>query len=181
MRGDILSSWAADTARALLTDLPRRLKHTQGVARQAERCRGIVDDPDILVAAAWLHDIGYAPQLAHSGFHPLDGAQYLARRGTPERLCALVAHHSCARVEARQRQLDLGWLDEQSPLRDALWWADMTTTPDGDIISAPRRIEEIHRRYGPDHIVSQSIAEATPLLLDAVADTERLLSESVQV
>jgi HD superfamily phosphodiesterase len=33
--------------------------------------------PDLLEAAAWLHDIGYSPEIAVSGFHPLDGARYL--------------------------------------------------------------------------------------------------------
>jgi hypothetical protein len=36
--------------------------------------------PDDLVAAAWLHDIGYAPELAKTGFHPLDGSAALAAR-----------------------------------------------------------------------------------------------------
>ena len=28
---------------------------------------------DELVASCWLHDIGYAPALRYTGFHPLDG------------------------------------------------------------------------------------------------------------
>jgi hypothetical protein len=30
-------------------------------------------DRPVLIAAAWLHDIGYAPGLPETGFHPLDG------------------------------------------------------------------------------------------------------------
>ena len=30
-----------------------------------------------MTAAAWLHDIGYAPAVDDTGFHPLDGARYL--------------------------------------------------------------------------------------------------------
>ena len=40
---------------------------------------------DDLVAAAWLHDIGYAPELVETGFHPLDGARYLRREGLMNR------------------------------------------------------------------------------------------------
>ncbi|WP_394378549.1 hypothetical protein [Saccharopolyspora spinosa] len=32
---------------------------------------------DTLVAAAWLHDIGYSPEIGHTHFHPLDGARWL--------------------------------------------------------------------------------------------------------
>jgi len=35
-----------------------------------------------LEAAAWLHDIGYAPDLVVSGFHPLDGRASFAGRGS---------------------------------------------------------------------------------------------------
>ena len=34
-------------------------------------------DAELLEAAAWLHDIGYAPGLAVAGLHALDGARYL--------------------------------------------------------------------------------------------------------
>jgi HD superfamily phosphodiesterase len=30
-----------------------------------------------VVTAAWLHDIGLAPDLRDTGFHPLDGARFL--------------------------------------------------------------------------------------------------------
>lgn len=32
-----------------------------------------------LVVAAWLHDIGYAPEIGHTLFHPLDGARLPVR------------------------------------------------------------------------------------------------------
>ena len=38
---------------------------------------------DVLVAAPWLHDIGYAVEVTDTGFHPLDGACYLASPGAP--------------------------------------------------------------------------------------------------
>jgi len=36
---------------------------------------------DTLVCADWLHDIGYAPALVATGFHPLDGARFLESVG----------------------------------------------------------------------------------------------------
>jgi hypothetical protein len=63
-------------------------------------------DADLLGAAAWPHDIGYAPGLAVTGLHQLDGARFLrdARHAGPI-LRRLVAHHSCAIIEAGERGL----------------------------------------------------------------------------
>ncbi|WP_349497869.1 HD domain-containing protein [Actinoallomurus iriomotensis] len=67
------ASWARDLARQLLErPLPRRWAHTQGVAGRAESLAG---EADLLAAAAWLHDIGYSPEVVDTGFHPLDGAR----------------------------------------------------------------------------------------------------------
>ena len=66
-------------ARELLQkSLPRRWAHTRGVARTARELSPILGaDADLVLAAAWLHDIGYAPAVAVTGFHPLDGARHL--------------------------------------------------------------------------------------------------------
>ena len=73
------SEWAEQVARELLEEpLPRRWAHTQGVAAQAASLARILGEhADLITAAAWLHDIGYSPAIAHTGFHPLDGARYL--------------------------------------------------------------------------------------------------------
>jgi hypothetical protein len=94
---------ARDIAQVLLQPLPRRWRHTIGVTRRATDLIPTLDgdDPDILIAAAWLHDIGYAAPVADTGFHPLDGARYLDRLGWPARITALVAHHSGAIYLAR--------------------------------------------------------------------------------
>lgn len=165
--------------------LPRRWRHVQGVARRAALAASLLPESerDLLVAAALLHDIGYAPDIAVTGFHPLDGARFLSRRGESERLCALVAHHSCAYREAELRGLSAelaAWTDEETPLRDALWWADMTTTPDGEPTNVHDRIEEIQKRYGPEDLVTFFIHQAKPELNTAVERTEeRLRAEGV--
>jgi hypothetical protein len=71
-----------------------------GVVAKAEAtASALTRDADVLIAAAWLHDIGYTPAIATggTGFHPLDGARYLrdSRQASPL-ICRLVAHHSCA-------------------------------------------------------------------------------------
>jgi hypothetical protein len=132
------------------------------------------DDAALLEAAAILHDIGYAPDLAKTGFHPLDGAYFLQSVDAPARVVHLVAHHSCAVREARLRGLDREisvFADEGGAVRDSLWTCDLTTTPDGEPTDFQSRVAEIKHRYGPDDLVTQFITEAEQDLADAIART----------
>ena len=174
-RMNTLASWAERLARALLQEpLPRRWAHVQGVAsRVRSLAPGLGADADLLEAAAWLHDIGYAPSLATTGMHALDGARYLRdAQHAHGMLCRLVAHHSCAIIEAEERGLAdaLGLEFEPAPqaLSSALTYCDMTTSPDGKLVPVDSRLAEIHHRYGPGHLVSRSIRRATPMILRAV-------------
>lgn len=76
---------AQGLAERLVRPLGRRWDHVQGVASTAAILGQAVpaSDRKVLVAAAWLHDIGYAPAVSRTGFHPLDGA--LRRKGGPTR------------------------------------------------------------------------------------------------
>jgi predicted hydrolase (HD superfamily) len=170
-----LTPWARDLTRTLLqTALPRRWAHVQGVAARARSIAPTLGpDADLLEAAAWVHDIGYLPELAKTGLHQLDGARYLrdALR-TEDMLCRLVAHHSCAHIEADERGLANVLYYEFKPvsqgLANALTFCDMTTSPDGKPVHVNRRLAEIHDRYGVCHVVSRSIRRATPTILNAV-------------
>ena len=134
----------------------------------------------MLAAAAWLHDVGYAPGVGRTGLHALDGGRWLLVNKWPVRVAALVAHHSCALFEAEERGL-AGWLaaefvQEQSPTADALWFVDMTTGPDGQDVDVLDRLAEVRERYGPDHVVTRFWARAEPSLVQAVRRTEALLA-----
>jgi len=171
---------AYEMARVALQDLPLRWTHVQGVAKRANHALSLFsfEDGQFLISAALLHDVGYSKSLARTGFHPLDGAYYMHESGISGRLCALVAHHSCAYLEAELRgfSVELGqWEDEQTPLRDALWWADMTTSPDGELTSLQERISEIQQRYGPEDLVTTFIRNANGELEAAVNRTEERL------
>jgi len=174
-----LVDWASETAEQVLAEsLPRRWRHVQGVAAKATTVIQVVpaDDKALLVAAAWLHDIGYASGIADTGLHALDGARWLRRQGQSPRLAALVAHHSCALFEAEERGLaDVlarEFEQEQSLTADALWYADMTTDPDGRPIEVGARLAEISARYGPDHLVTRFWVRAEPTLLQAIDRVE---------
>lgn len=165
----------------LAQSLPLRWRHVQGVTARARLAfPATVGDEAVLRAAAMLHDVGYAPELAMTGFHALDGARYLRAYGFPARLVNLVAHHSCSILEAELRSLtaELAEFDDEgpTPVRDALWWADMTTSPEGAATTVVDRVAEIQNRYGPDDLVSCFIRWAWPELEAAVRRTEERLT-----
>jgi hypothetical protein len=105
-RAMTLEPWAKAQVERLIAPLGNRWAHVQAVARQARWvAEGLsAEDGDVLVAAAFLHDVGYAPSLNRLGFHPVDGAHFLRGHGQ-ERLACLVAHHSGAQFEAEERGL----------------------------------------------------------------------------
>jgi hypothetical protein len=116
------------------------------------------------MAAAWLHDVGYAPPLNKLGFHPVDGARYVRQLGR-ERLASLVAHHSSARFEAEERGLVDALAEfepEDGPLLDALTYADMTTGPAGQRVDLEERIAEVLERYPRDDPVHRAISRSHP-------------------
>jgi hypothetical protein len=175
---------ARELCRSLLArELPRRWAHCQGVARRAATIERVLgEDGGVLEAAAWLHDIGYATPLVESGFHPLDGARYLRDHEFGDRaLWTLVAHHTCAQVEADERGLG-ETLAAEFPLGGAppsavaaLTFCDMTTGPDGQRVDVEQRLAEILARYPPDDVVHRSIARAAPSLRAQVAEVSALV------
>lgn len=174
------ADWAEEIARKLLEiPLPRRWAHSQGVATQASTLAPILGrDADLIEAAAWVHDVGYSPELADTGFHPLDGARYLrdVQHADPL-LCQLVAHHTSAVIEAEERGLQSTLLREfplpQRDLLEALTYCDMTTSPDGSHLTVHARLAEIGTRYEPGHVVARSIARSRPKLVMTAARVQR--------
>jgi hypothetical protein len=137
------------------------------------------DEKAYLVAAAYLHDIGYAPALRKTGFHPIDGAYYL-RAHKQERLASLVAYHSEAQFEAQLRGLaseQAIFPREQSPVADVLTYCDLTTSPTGQPISLQERIDDILSRYDRQDIVVQAMYQAMPTWARIVRRVLRSLKE----
>jgi putative nucleotidyltransferase with HDIG domain len=174
-----------DRARALaeerLAGLPRRLAHVRGVAAAAERLAVRLDstESDCVVAAAWLHDVGYSESVRATSFHPVDGAAFVLAQGFPEAVVSLVAYHTGAVFEARERGLSdvlAGFAQPAPSLLDVLTCADMTTSPDGSPVSAEDRVSEILSRYGVDDPVHRAIERSAPTLLAAVSRVDALFA-----
>ena len=153
--------------------------HSQAVAERARSLAGAFsrDDAVHLVAAAYLHDIGYAPSLHDTGCHALDGASRLRTLGQ-ERLARLVAHHAEARFEARLRGLEHeleGFPREPSSVADALTFCDMPLGSAGEPMTLPERALDIAQRYGEEDAATRSLSWSMPYLSLALARTERHL------
>ncbi|MGH2499792.1 MAG: HD domain-containing protein [Candidatus Limnocylindria bacterium] len=175
-----LVAWAAEESQARLAPLGSRWLHCRGVATRAREIETVVapDHRAVLVAAAYLHDVGYAPELVRCDFHPLDGAYWLQAQGL-DRLAGLVAHHTGASFEAQAHGLagDLAAFDdEQSPVTDALAYSDLTTGPVGERVTVAERLSEIERRYGPTSLVVRALERASDTLLGMMARTEARLA-----
>ena len=151
------------------------------VAQRARRVSMLIDqsEREVLVAAAYLHDIGYAPTLVRSGSHQLDGALHLRALGH-ERLAGLVANHSSARYELELRGLEedlRGFPDENSALSRLLTYCDMTTGPTGRLVTLDERLGEVKGRYGADHIVTRALDLARPAIEVMCASAEAALRQ----
>src|SRR3954470_15737629 len=154
--------WVVDAAERLAFHLlgqsGDRWSHTRAVAARATEATLVLpaEQRPALIAAAWLHDIGYAASVRDTGFHPLDGARHLKRCGWPPVIAGLVAHHSGARFVATVRRLDDELADFADPMfsrgsiADALTWADQTTSPTGQVVDLDSRLADMLARHGPD-------------------------------
>jgi HD superfamily phosphodiesterase len=140
-------AWAERTATELLSPLEARWRHTLRVVERAQSFRDVLDrdELDVLLAAGYVHDVGYAPDLAEVGFHPLDGARFVRDAGH-ERLAGLVAHHSASDAEAQER----GFTDklaafpaEDSLVARALTYCDLTTGPNGEEVGVSARLSSV--------------------------------------
>lgn len=174
-------------ARDLLVGVGSRLAHSMAVAAQAELIAHVVDDPwsSALVDAAWLHDVGYAPALVSTGFHPLDGARWLRAGCWPDLVCRLVAWHTRAGKEAELRGLLPGLQAEFEPpasmAQAALAWADLTSSPTGERCTVEDRISEVLARYPAGSVVHQATTLNRAELLNAVRQIDNLLDPHLKV
>ena len=114
----------------------------------------------LLERSALLHDIGYAPALRRFGYHPLDGALFLAERDEHPWVVEGVLRHSqadrkCGMVSGAAQEYAL-----RPPLPDASWLVRAVTIADwraagvGARVSFARRFQDIALRnpHNPDKI-----------------------------
>lgn len=172
---------SARSAAALLGVDSRRLAHSARAAQQVAEIAPLLPDPwqSVIQDAAWLHDIGYSEDVAETGLHALDGARWLNRHDWPNEVCQLVAWHTSAEHEAELRGLTSeleAEFERPHPLAAAgLTWADLTSSPSGDVWTPEQRLAEVLVRYPPDSVVHRATVSALPTLRAAVKEIEARL------
>ncbi|SIC51614.1 metal dependent phosphohydrolase [Mycobacteroides abscessus subsp. abscessus] len=158
----------------LSAELPERWRHSVMVGAEARRLAQILAPgvAEIIIAAGELHDVGYASPLRQTGFHPLDGARFIHDLGLfPDSVANLVAYHSGAEYEARQRGLTEELYEFPRPPRqwlDILSAADLCTGPTGEPVDPEARLNEVLQRYEPGHPVHVAITASRSELLQTV-------------
>jgi len=148
---------AESIVRVALREQRGRLAHTEGVAGQA----ALVYPKDVLLRqAAWLHDIGYQGEAPDVDMHAASGARWCQLRGFDTEVVGLFAWYTGAWFEADERGL-LAELEEFDPPSEerlaALNLCDLATSPTGEGVTLPERIEEILRRYSAEHPVHRAV------------------------
>src|ERR1700742_4955285 len=142
-----LVAWSRREAEHRVSPLDSRWAHTLGVVHRARALASTAPAADrpVLIAACYLHDVGYAPELEDTGFPPLGGARWLRQLGH-EPLACLVAHHSGAQFEAAERGLAdelAAFPEERSVVADLLTYCDLTTDSNGQEVTLSARLAGI--------------------------------------
>lgn len=166
---------ASDLAARHLADMGSRWAHVQAVGRLADSLAAQGRVSSDVATAAWLHDVGYAPELVHTGFHPLDGAEFLQGLSVQANVVGLVAHHTGAAYEAAERGLSgaLAALPIPDPTdMEELNLLDLVIGPSGSPTSPSARLSEVLERYPANDPVHRAVAVSRPALL-AGADRAR--------
>jgi hypothetical protein len=169
---------ASELAVHHLADMGSRWAHVQAVGRLADALAAEGRVASDVATAAWLHDLGYAPELAHTGFHPLDGAHFLQGLGVQANVVGLVAHHTGAANEAAERGLSDALAALPTPSStdlEALDLLDLVIGPSGSPTSPSARLREVLERYPVNDPVHRAVVVSRPALLAGAARARRRL------
>jgi hypothetical protein len=143
-----------------------------------------VEQADTVIAAAWLHDIGYAAAVARTGFHPLDGALFLAREGWPDPIVFMVAHHSHAAVVAPYYGVHhhMALFDHvPGHADDIITFSDLRAGTNGLGADPRDRIDDMRQRHADRTFVPDDIREARyRMLLTAATRVNTALNRATQ-
>jgi hypothetical protein len=172
-------SWALNASRQILGQDRCRWAHTLGVVRVVRESLTLVafEERSLVLAAAYVHDLGHARPLRVTGCHALDGAMYVRAAGHLQ-LASAVAQHSGARCEAALRGLEKEmstFTRMESSALDLLTYGDLKTDHQGCRCSVDERFEGIAIRYGNEHIVTRALRLAEPELRQSVSRVESWL------
>ncbi len=142
----------------LKSDLNERYKHTLAVSIEMRRCGKLLGfDQDLCEIVGLLHDIGYSNELRISGFHPLDGYNFLV--GIDPDIANMMLYHTSTKEEAEMLGLSLPPRIRTSTA-DLLSYVDSRIDHLGTNVGFNKRLSSIISRYGSEHRVSIACTKA---------------------
>ena len=160
---DPLARYARECASMLLAGREAALARAETAARTVEAAAKALrrPRPEMLVASAYLHDIGTSEQAVRSGLPSVDGAVELLSMGWPDPVISLVAHQLQSRMIARYLdagpQLALITRIQGWPA-DILDYAILTTGADGAIRPVEEGLAAVEREQAAEPRIPDRIA-----------------------
>ena len=171
-----------EALKAILGDDPDRLAHCVEVAVLAKELGAALFSPadaeQLEIAGLW-HDAAYSTKLRITGFHPLDGAIFLAHAGADVRVIDAVLQHGAASVFASETPGFRALYEELSKATAArdfieiLNVCDMRVGPTGKRTTVRERTADVQRRYGSENVIHKFWRQQEPFVL---AEEGHLLS-----
>lgn len=153
----------------LLSNDLNRSKHTRTVVHLCHKIANQVnidaEAKELLIASAYLHDIGYSPVIADTGFYPYDGYIYLKENNWPDELCQLVLRHSQAHKMGDlippqvERLYEQGIDSRIHNIYKILCIADMMSDTNGRIVTFGERYYNILASCGKGSTVTKHAAK----------------------
>lgn len=159
-----------------------RLAHIRRVLQTAREIEARHPFDGRLVAAALYHDLGYAPDLAVTGYHPIDGAMLARADGLDAEIVDAVLHHSGAWLLAQRTRPELAaehygpacrMMD--TPLSRALTFCDNRSGPRGERFTLAQRVAEIRVRHARNTALMAALDVTLPALEEIDAEFLPLL------
>lgn len=155
------------------TRLNHMCRASKMATRIAEQLKLSEKDSRKLITAALFHDVGYSEKLKRTGFHPLDGAVFLAHLGVEDEIIETVLWHSSTIHDIEVMPEIKSYYDHLTPrpedsfLLKAVSMCDFRSSPVGEAFSFGQRISELKERYGQE----SRQAGIARLMLSASVDT----------
>lgn len=168
---------------SLLTDNPARISHSRAVAEAMVGSARLINsllegsqpplDEQIVRAAGLLHDIGYAAALSRTGFHPVDGYNFLYENKNLA-LAEIIVGHSSAAEEGNLKGFII--VTSNHIIAKLLTYWDTRIGPSGQRMAYEERLSEIESRYGSDHPVTIANLRSRCRVDGVIAQVEEVLT-----
>ncbi len=160
-------------------DSPKRLEHILQVAECVHSSANELGlNAPLAYCAALLHDVGYLEELKVTGFHPIDGANFLSREGYPE-IAALIVCHSNSPEQAHIKKLPEISISED-PIAKLITYWDVQTKQGGELVSYDQRLEDIVARYGEESDVTRAHRMAEPRIRKIIKEFSSSLDKAAK-